>query len=224
VSHLGRSKGKNHGHAHYGCPLNAFRGTCSNKLRIRKDILETQLLAKLQNEILRDDVIEYALNKFEEGLKKRMKDVSGQLSRMEIRKRKLEKELTNLTKAVATGLDSPSIRAEIVNREREIQAINEQVISSKPESVKTKINDTRKFVMSSFKDIRSLLASNPQTAKSVLARHMPQIIMKPIVKPDGQKVYQVVSEWELLEGGLMLGAKGDERSSASPLACAEGQS
>jgi len=124
-----------------------------------------------------------------EGLKKRMKDVSGQMSRMEIRKRKLEKELTNLTKAVATGLDSPSIRAEIVNREQEIQAINDQVISSNPESVKTKINDTRK---SSFKDIRSLLASNPQTAKSVLARHMPQIIMKPIGKPDGQKVYQVV--------------------------------
>jgi hypothetical protein len=40
---------------------------------------------------------------------------------------------------------------------------------------------------------------------------MPEILLKPNVKPDGRKVYQVTSEWELLNGGLAL------------LGCAEGQ-
>jgi hypothetical protein len=51
---------------------------------------------------------------------------------------------------------------------------------------------------------------------------MPQIIMKPVSKPDGRKVYQVTSEWELLLGGLILGAKGAEGSTLAPLAHAEG--
>ena len=31
-----------------------------------------------------------------------------------------------------------------------------------------------------------------------LARHMPSIVLELIVNPDGRKVYQVTSEWELL--------------------------
>jgi hypothetical protein len=156
--------------------------------------------------------------------------VRGQMDRLESKKRKLETELANLMKAVATGLDSFTIRGGIADRERQIRAIHDQIISSEPESVKTKISDTRKFAMSSLKDIRRLLASDSQTAKSVVARHMPQIVMKPIVKPDGQKVYQVVSEWALLKGGLELntseskGPKGAREFTLAPLVHAEGQS
>lgn len=33
----------------------------------------------------------------------------------------------------------------------------------------------------------------------MLARHMPQIVLKPAMK-NGRKIYQVISQWELLEG------------------------
>ena len=169
------------------------------------------MLNKLQTEVLREDAIEYTLARFEEELTKVVRSLSAQMSRLEVKRRKLEKELRNLTKAVASGLDSATVRTEIVDREREIQSINSQVLAAKPESVKTKIEDTRKFVESSLKDIRKLLGSDPATAKATLARHMPSIILKPHSKPDGRKVYQVTSEWELLDGGLAL------------LECAEGQ-
>ena len=41
--------------------MNFFRNPCSNNIRIRRDILEEQLLAKLQTEVLREDAIKYAL-------------------------------------------------------------------------------------------------------------------------------------------------------------------
>ena len=205
-------RGKNHGEPHYGCLMNFNRNTCSNSVRIRKDILEGQLLSKLQNEVLREEVIDYALSRFEEELTKAVRSASGQMSRLEQKKRKLEKELQNLSKAIASGLDSATVRSEIVDREREIQNINSQVLAAKPESVRTKINDARKFVESSLKDIRKVLGSDPMTAKTTLSRHMPSIVLKHEVKPDGRKIYHVTSQWELLSGEATL------------LECAGGQS
>jgi hypothetical protein len=134
------------------------------------------------------------------------------------KKRKLEKELANLTKAIASGLDSATVRAEIVDRERQIQDINSQIAGAEPESVRTKIHDARKFVESSLKDIRKLLNVEPATAKATLARHIPQIILKPAVCSDGAKTYQVVSEWELIPGlGNTSGAEGQNRTAYAGL-------
>jgi site-specific DNA recombinase len=207
-------RGKNHGEPHYGCPMNFLRNTCSNNVRIRKDILEEQLLDKLQNEVLRKEVIEYALSRFEDELTRAVRDISGQMSSLNAKRRKLEKELRNLTKAVASGLDSAAVRAEIVGREREIQNIDSQIVAAKPDSVRVKINDARRFVESSLRDIRKLLGSDAATAKATIARHMPSIVLKPSARPDGRRYYQVVSEWELLEGGVALlnGAEGGNRT------------
>ncbi|MGD1211254.1 MAG: recombinase family protein [Candidatus Acidiferrales bacterium] len=202
-------KGRNHTEAHYGCAMNAFRNTCSNSLRIRKDVLENQLLEKLQTEVLQEDAIEYALSRFEEELTKGVRNVGSQMSRLEQRKRKLERELHHLGKAIASGLDSQTLRAGIAEREAEITDIHSQIICAKPDTVRTKIRDARKFVESSLKDIRKLLNSDPATAKATLSRHMPSIVLS----PEPNRRYQVVSQWELLPGsaisaGYTSGAEG----------------
>jgi site-specific DNA recombinase len=203
-------RGKNHGQPHYGCPMNAFRNTCTNNVKIRKDILESRLLAKIQKEVLRDEVIDYTLSRFEEELKKAVRATDSQAGHLDRKKKVLEKELQNLVKAVASGLDSPSVRMEIGDRERQIREISDKIIGSKPETVRTNLRNIRAFVESSLKDIRKLLTADPATAKATLARHMPTIVLKPNVRPDGLKAYQVVSEWELLQGStaLLYGAEG----------------
>ncbi len=106
-----------------------------------------------------------------------------------------------------------------MDREREIQSINSKVISAKPESVRTKIQDARKLVESSLKDIRKLLGSDPATAKATLARQMLSIVLKADVKADGPKVYWVTSEWEFLGGGsaLLESAEGQNRTAYAGL-------
>ena len=89
-------KGRNHAEPHYGCPMNAFRNTCSDSLRIRKDILEKQLLEKLQTEVLREEVVDYTLSRFEEELRKAARNIGGQMARLEAKKAKLEKKLRTL--------------------------------------------------------------------------------------------------------------------------------
>lgn len=72
---------------------------------------------------------------------------------------------------------------------------------------------------SSPKDIRKVLGTDPATAKATLARYTPQIVLKPAAKPDGRKVYQVTSEWELLEGALALWDGAEGRNSTERLTC-----
>jgi site-specific DNA recombinase len=201
--------GRNHAEPDYGCPMHRYRNTCSNAVRIRKDVLERQLLEKLQREVLREDLIQYALARFEDELTKVVRDADGRMARLERKKRKLERELHNLEKMVRSGLDSRTLRAGIADTEREISDIHSQIISAQPESVRTKIKDARRFVQESLRDVRKLLNTDPVTAKATLARHMPSIVLKP--QPD--KRYAVTSQWELLPTGALGYTDGAEGQS-----------
>ncbi len=66
-------KGSTHRSASYGCPAREFRGTCSNDRRIPSDVLETQLLGKLQEDVLSPEAIDYAFERLEVELSKHLR-------------------------------------------------------------------------------------------------------------------------------------------------------
>ncbi|MGH9493531.1 MAG: recombinase family protein, partial [Candidatus Sulfotelmatobacter sp.] len=57
-------RGKNHDHQTYGCPSNFHRGetVCTNRARVKRDILERDLLAGLQSQVLREEIVDYILD------------------------------------------------------------------------------------------------------------------------------------------------------------------
>ena len=87
----------------YGCPQNAFRGetVCKNNLRVFRKALEGKLLAELQDQIMRPEAAEYVLDNFESALLKALDDLGGELEQMRKRKGELEREIANLTDAIA---------------------------------------------------------------------------------------------------------------------------
>jgi hypothetical protein len=48
----------------YCCPQNLYRGVCSNTVKERRDQLEIRLLAQLQDEVLRPEVIAFTIEEF----------------------------------------------------------------------------------------------------------------------------------------------------------------
>jgi hypothetical protein len=206
--------GKNHAEPSYGCPMNFNRGTCSNDVKIRKDVLEKQLLALIQSEVPHEDRIKHAVMSLEKELRNSARDAGDQAGRLVDKRKRFEAELKNLTKAVATGLDSPTIRGEIAEREQGIRDIDRQLRAAKPETVNTDLKQIRRFIEASFQDYWAVLNGDPVSAKAMLARHMPRITLKPVQDSDGCKVYEVTSRWELLNGGL----------DQAQMRCAEGQS
>jgi site-specific DNA recombinase len=171
--------GRNHRAADYGCPAHALRGTCANASRIPSDVLERELLQTIQSEVLSDVAIDYVLSKLETEIEKSLTDFEGELDSMRRRKAVLESELENLGQAFATGFDSPTIRAEITKREKEIAGLVEKTAGRKKGSVRSQARDLRRFVTESLRDVRKLLAGNSNNLKMELAKYVDAITIGP---------------------------------------------
>ena len=180
-------------HASYGCPLHAQRGVCSNNLRIRRDVLEHGLLAKLHAEVMRPDVVQHTIERFEQELTKVVESVQGERERLQVRKSKLEEELRNLTRAIADGHYSPSIMEAISAREKELKTITNRMLESEPNSVRTRLTGIREFVTSRLGNLHELLNHDAITARTELAKHVRVIKLH----PEG-KMYRATGDWDFL--------------------------
>lgn len=68
--------GKNR-HTKYGCGNYRNRGTCTNDLREREDVIQQRLFTKLQSEVLRPEIIEFAITEFGKQLQARLSNVTA---------------------------------------------------------------------------------------------------------------------------------------------------
>lgn len=198
-------RGRNHPSQTYGCPLNFHRGdsVCSNRVRVRRDVLERELLAGLQEKVLRKETVEYALDRFEEQLLKELDNIGGDMERLRKRKAELESETARLAAGLASGLYSVTVMAEIARREREIAEIGERLLSSGPDSVRSRIKKLRDDALRRIGDLRETLNGDAAIARASLAKHVEQIVMR----PDG-RVYVASGSWNLLGERRWGGAEG----------------
>lgn len=129
----------------YGCPQNAYRGetVCKNNVRVFRQALEGKLLSGLQDQVMRPGAVECILDNFESAVLKALDDLGGELEQMRKRKAELEREVANLTQAVAQGDFSPALRAALVVREREIGEITAKLLECRPDSLRVKLRDIR---------------------------------------------------------------------------------
>jgi DNA invertase Pin-like site-specific DNA recombinase len=197
-------KWRGRGDVVYGCPQNTYRGetVCSNGVRIFRQELERKLLDGLQEQVMRSEVIDYVLAKFEADLASAVDNLSGELGQMRRRKQELEREIGNLANFVAQGDCSPGLRAGLVDREREIGEITERLLEARPDSLETKLRNIRALVESRMKDIRGMLNSDPARVRVEFAKHIEKITME----PSGEH-YVASGTWHLVGRGSIDGAR-----------------
>jgi site-specific DNA recombinase len=65
-------RGKDHKSSAYGCPHHLNRGTCSNDLRIRRNLVENQLLAGLSDLLLADNAVDYCVSQLASALSEKI--------------------------------------------------------------------------------------------------------------------------------------------------------
>jgi hypothetical protein len=192
-----------HGHQHgrYGCPNNFNRGTCTNDLRVRRDWLEERLLAGLQEQVLKQEVVDYAIQEFERQLRATLGNRAGESARLSKEKVKLEVEITNLTAAVAAAGHSSALLSALAQREDELRDINDRLQYERKGSIEGDLSEMRRFVTEQLGDLRKLLYQDVAQARTYLGRHLPQITLKPDLE---QRHYIACGDWDLT-GGRALG-------------------
>jgi site-specific DNA recombinase len=192
----GRTKGA---HPKYGCPQNFYRGACTNGLKERAEWLEESLLSELQQAVMKPGAVDYALYAFDRQLKASSSDVSNQTGRMRQRSEQIQLELRNLVTMTATCGPSPTLIEGINDRERELKAINRQLLASDADSASSQVGSVRQFVTERLSDIRELLSADVPKAKAEIAKHISTIEMLPQETAHKAR-YVAAGEWNLLGG------------------------
>jgi hypothetical protein len=82
--------GGTHRHPKYVCTNYFNRGVCENDLYIRRDHLEERLLGRLQSELLRPEIVDYAVGEFGRQLHAALGNLGGEVEQMRKRKEDLE--------------------------------------------------------------------------------------------------------------------------------------
>ena len=165
---------------------------CENAALVRRDELEQSLLKGLADSVLRIEVIDYAVARMEEALRKGHEKLNDELERMRQRKLQLEAELARLVNAIAEGQPSQSFMTAIGEREREreLQAISNKLLEPGPGSLRATLDELRTFAVSRLTKIRDLI-SHPESidlARAVLAEHFGTFTLEPTIQ-DGEPVY-----------------------------------
>ena len=120
------------------CPSHRYRGVCSNALTIRRERLEHQLLAALEHRIFNSQLIEYTLQRFDDELRKRLKEIE-QRAHPDREQRHLREQLQTkaqrLADAVAEAGHSPALLAKLRTIEAQIAEVDRQATFSKPKEL-----------------------------------------------------------------------------------------
>jgi site-specific DNA recombinase len=189
--------GGTHRHKKYACSRRFNRGGCENDLYIRRDDLEGLLLGKLQSEVLRPEVVDYAVMEFQRQLEAALGNLSDDLVGMRQRKGRLEVEVRRLVAAVSESGHSRALLEEIGRKEAELQGITDSLASATPHSIESRIGEIRKFVTSSLYDLRDLLRKDIGLARAELLKHSSEITMTPH-RDLTKRFYVADGNWDLL--------------------------
>src|SRR5438128_11932356 len=76
---------------------------CRNRLLVRRDELEESLLRGLSESVLRTEVIDYAVARMEEALRKRFEELDAEHEKIRQRKQKIEAAIEHVNQAFAVG-------------------------------------------------------------------------------------------------------------------------
>jgi hypothetical protein len=87
----------------------------------------------------------------------------------------------------------------IGEREHDLKAINDRLLSSGPESVQARLEDVRRFVVTRLTNLRELWYADLPKARAGLSKHVTEVRMLPEVG-DGRGHYVAEGQWNLLGG------------------------
>jgi DNA invertase Pin-like site-specific DNA recombinase len=105
--------------AHYGCSTARNKGTCTNKLNIRRDHIEPMILLALRTQLMDPDLFKLFVEEFHAEVNRLRKQDHAEQDRISRDLTRTGTRIANLVKALADGMTSPAITAELDRLEEE---------------------------------------------------------------------------------------------------------
>ncbi len=197
---IGSGRGKR-GYVRYACPSHRYRGVCSNKLTIRQDRLEDQLLAALEDRLLKPEMLDYVIQRaLIIELRHRLAEINKRGSHaadLQVQRRDLQAQAQRLVSAIAKSGDSPALLSGLVAVESALAQLDQQLKAHCPFDLEGAIVEMREVVTKNLMQLRTLVAGDPAFAKSALSKHIKQLVLTPTQLAPGP-VFEVSGNVDLV--------------------------
>jgi hypothetical protein len=171
------------------------KGICGNKLLIRRQALETQLLGGLQQRVLNPEVVEATLETLEKQLVRAMNRQGDQSAEYQARVDMIQKQIRNCTDAICQGKSYPSLIEKLSELEQDLADAKAKLANSKPGNVQIRLRDTRRFVEMRLRHMQSVLNGESRLVRAEIMKHAQKITLAPDLLG---KTYIASGNWDLL--------------------------
>ncbi|MCW5750696.1 MAG: zinc ribbon domain-containing protein [Alphaproteobacteria bacterium] len=117
---------------HYGCSQARNRGTCTNRLTIRRDRLETQVLDGLKSHLMQPALVAEFVDEYHRALDDLVRDRNAERQRLIKEQETVGREIGKIIDAVKQGLFSPSLQQALIDFEQRKAAVSGELVQSAP--------------------------------------------------------------------------------------------
>jgi site-specific DNA recombinase len=105
------------GKRHYGCANTRNRGTCDNRLNIRRDLLEETVLTGMRENLLHPDLIEEFVGEYQREFNRLQSDVGRVQAAQQKELGKIDRQIKRIVEAIKDGLYMSSMKQEMAGME-----------------------------------------------------------------------------------------------------------
>ena len=192
--------GGKRGYVKYGCHQHKHNGQCNNKLLIRQDRLEEQLINAIQQRVLSPTVLDSIVKQCEDELRKRIASMEheGSIVSVETLMKDLEdkkKRRAKLIDAIETAGDIASLTQRLRELEAEINQVQHAIATHRPLKLDVAFSGLREHVTRELLGLKESL-NVPRNdddlvrAKTALTKHVGKLVLTPALR-DGRPIYKV---------------------------------
>ena len=119
------------GARHYGCANVRNRGTCDNRLTIRRDVLEETVLRGLKDNLLQPELIHEFVTTYQQEYNRLRREQANEQAPAHAELARVERQIRNIVEAVKAGLFAPTMKDEMAaleeRRARLVELTRDQV-------------------------------------------------------------------------------------------------
>lgn len=119
------------GARHYGCANSGNRGTCDNRLTIRRDVLEETVLRGLKDNLLQPELIHEFVTTYQQEYNRLRRNQANEQASAHAELARVERQIRNIVEAVKAGMFAPTMNDELMALEERktqlIEATHDQV-------------------------------------------------------------------------------------------------
>lgn len=185
------------GGGYFGCARNMKKG-CSNKLIVRRSVVERTILNALIPQLTSIDTIRYVLKKVEKEVARQSSTVPETLRLKQAALEKEEIRLRNYLEFIANGKGSNALADALLTTEQAVEGLKQEVNSLRELTQRVFEAPPKEWIEEQIKHLPDILEQRTPQSALLLRKLLGPIRLEPCMSETGKPYYRAISSLNVL--------------------------